>query len=156
MTSATRSPGWTVEASWDIVYQHVADEVTERFLTALREEGRLIGRRCPACERVLLPPAAVCDRDFEATTEWVDLPLSGTLQMSTVVYRPVRGLPAPPNALAYVLVDGADTPIPVRVVGLELDSPEALRAELRPGRAVVLELAAERRGRASDLTARLA
>lgn len=154
MTDVTTDP-WVIDARWDITYQHVADSVTEKFLATLRDEGRLLGRRCPACERVLLPAAAVCDSDLQPTTEWVELPMSGRVEMATIVYRPVRGLPDPPYALAYVRVDGADTAIPVRIVGLDLDDPEAARAELSPGRAVSLETGSDRRGRASDLRGRL-
>jgi uncharacterized OB-fold protein len=154
MTDVTTEP-WVVDARWDITYQHVADAVTEKFLATLRDEGRLLGRRCPACGRVLLPAASVCERDLEPTTEWVELPMSGSVAMATVVYQPIRGLPDPPYALAYVLVDGADTTIPVRIEGLDLDDPEAARAELAPGRAVALTTGAERRGRSSDLRGRL-
>jgi uncharacterized OB-fold protein len=152
--SQTIAPEWTVEAHWEITYQHVADTVTENFLATMRDEGRLRGRRCPACKRVLLPAAAVCDRDLEPTTEWVELPMTGTLQMSTILYRPVRGLPDPPYALGYVLVDGADTSIPVRIEGLDFADADAARAELAPGRALRLELVDDRRGRSSDLVAR--
>jgi uncharacterized protein len=154
MSDAATAP-WVVDAQWDITYQHVADAVTEKFLGTLRDEGKLLGRRCEACGRVLLPAAAVCDRDLQPTTEWVELPLSGTVAMATVVYQPIRGLPDPPYALAYVRVDGADTTIPVRIEGIDLGDPEAARAELAPGRAVALHTVAERRGRSSDLCGHL-
>jgi uncharacterized OB-fold protein len=153
--SADAATPWVVEQNWDVTYQHVADEVTATFLRTLAEEGRLIGRRCPRCERVLLPPTELCDRDLCPTEEWVDLPLSGTIRAATIVFRPVRGLFDPPYALAYVEVDGADTAIPGLVQGLSLEDPERARAELEPGRPVEVIVAAERAGRISDVGFRL-
>ena len=152
---AGAASGWTVEAEWALTYQHVADDVTAHFLDTLRDEGRLVGKHCPACERVLMPPLALCDRDLQPTGDWVDLPLTGRLQMATIVYRDIRGLPDPPYALAYVQVDGADTAFPVRIEGLDLDDPERAREELAPGREVALELRPDRVGRLSDLAGRL-
>lgn len=146
---------WIVKQEWSLTYQHVADEATATFLEALRDDGRLLGRRCPQCRRVLVPPLPICDMDHCATDGWVELPLSGQLQMATVVFRPVPGLPDPPYALAYVRIDEADTAIPGRVEGLDLSSPENVRDEMRPGRKVELLIANQRVGRISDLSFRL-
>ena len=49
--------------------------------------------------------------------------------MFTVVYEAFRGLPSPPYALAYVLLDGADTALVGYVKGLNLnDREKAIRA----------------------------
>jgi uncharacterized protein len=103
---------WIVEQRWNLTYQHTADEVTATFLRALREEGRLLGIRCPRCQRVLAPPRPICDRDFCRTEGWVELERAGTLELFTIMYLAIDGLPEPPYVLAYVRPDGADTALP--------------------------------------------
>ncbi|MEA2201413.1 MAG: uncharacterized protein QOI89_2009 [Solirubrobacteraceae bacterium] len=155
MSAQTSSP-WIVEQHWDVRYQHIADAVSATFLRTLRDEGRLLGIRCPRCERVLAPPRPLCDIDFCATEGWVELGTQGTLEMFTIVSVPVAGAPEPPYVLAYVRLDGADTPLPGLLEGIELDSVDAAMASLHSGMRIDLALAVERVGRMSDVRFRLA
>lgn len=140
-----------VEQPWNLKYLHTADSVTGSFLRILRDEGRLVGVRCPECERVLVPPRALCDRDYCETEGEVDLPLRGTLELFTVMYLAVDGLPEPPYVLAYVKPEGANTALPGMLRGVDLDDPGAALEQLRIGRRVEIEVAAERRGRITDI-----
>jgi uncharacterized protein len=63
-TETVALDSWIVEQTWNITYTHSADPVTAHFLRTLRDEGRLLGIRCPKCGRVIAPPRPVCDRDF--------------------------------------------------------------------------------------------
>ena len=143
-----------VEQRWDLAYRHSADEVTATFLRTLRDEGNLVGIRCPECERVLVPPRAMCDRDFCETGTFVELPHRGTLELFTIMHLAVEGLPEPPYVLAYVSPEGADTALPGILTGVDLSETVPALAELRIGRAVdiVMRPRAERRGRITDLT----
>jgi hypothetical protein len=140
-----------VEQRWDLHYNHTADAVTAEFLRTLRDEGRIIGAECPQCKRVLVPARSMCDRDFCPTGELVDLPLAGTLELFTIMYLAVDGLPEPPYVLAYVKPDGADTALPGMLRGIDLDDRDAALGELKIGRRVEIVLAPERRGRITDL-----
>ena len=60
---------------------------------------------------MLAPPRPICDRDFCETEGWVELGLTGTLELFTVVNLAIAGLPDPPYVLAYVKPEGADTAI---------------------------------------------
>jgi uncharacterized OB-fold protein len=143
-----------VEQRWDLAYRHTADEVTATFLRTLRDEGNLVGIRCPECERVLVPPRAMCDRDFCETETFVELPHRGTLELFTIMHLAVEGLPEPPYVLAYVKPDGADTALPGILTGIDLSETAPALAELRIGRGVdiVMRPRSERQGRITDLT----
>lgn len=145
-----------VEQRWDLSYQHTADPVTATFLRTLRDDGRLVGIRCPRCKRVLVPPREMCDRDFCETGDFVELPLAGTLELFTIMYLAVDGLPEPPYVLAYAKPEGADTALPGMLKGLNLNDMDGALDELRIGRAVEIKVAAERRGRITDLHFELA
>ena len=49
-----------------------------RFLSELKE-GRIIGRRCHRCQRVLVPPRMFCERCFRPTDEWQLVADTGTV-----------------------------------------------------------------------------
>jgi hypothetical protein len=154
-TSVATDP-FVIEQRWDLTYTHTADPVTARFLRVLRDEGRLLGVRCPICERVLAPPRPFCDRDFCEVGDWVELPRSGTLELFTIMYLKIDGLPEPPYVLAYVRPDGADTAIGGFLEGVDLSSAEAALEQLAIGAPVAIELRDERHGRITDLYFRLA
>jgi uncharacterized protein len=146
---------WIVEQRWDLTYQHTADPMTAGFLRTLRDEAKLIGARCPRCRRVLAPPRPICDRDFCATEDVVELEPEGTLELFTIIHLAIEGLPEPPYVLGYVKPHGADTSLPGFVEGVDLSSDAAAVAELRIGREVEIAFREHRVGRITDLYFRL-
>jgi uncharacterized OB-fold protein len=148
MTDAIR----TITERWDLTYRHSAGLVGSEFFRSLEEEGRLRGRRCPKCERVLMPPRPFCDRCYTDTTEWVDVADTGVLETFTIVYSKFAGLPDPPYVIAYALLDGADTAILNYVRGVDLGDVDASVAALAPGTRVraVFAPREERQGRITD------
>ena len=144
-----------IEQRWDLTYNHSADPVTAHFLRTLRDEGKMLGIRCPVCRRVLAPPRPICDRDFCETDGWVELGSSGTLELFTIMYLAIQGLPDPPYVLAYVRPDGADTAIGGFLEGVDLSSPQAATAQLQLGSPVTIEMRDQREGRITDLYFRL-
>jgi uncharacterized OB-fold protein len=141
---------WIVEQRWDLTYRHAADATAAAFFRTLRDEGRLRGTRCPACSRVLVPPRHFCDRDFVETDGWVDLGDEGTIELFTIVYHQIRGLPEPPYALAYVCPDGADTALVNFVRGVDLRDPEAAQQRLAIGNRARIRYADQREGQMTD------
>ncbi|MET0188822.1 MAG: OB-fold domain-containing protein [Pseudonocardia sediminis] len=137
------------EQTWDLSYRHALGETTSRFLGALTE-GKILGRRCPVCERVLVPARSFCDRDHCATTDWVEVGTTGVIEMFTVVYEPFKNLPAPPYALAYATLEGADTALVGYVRGLDLSDEKAAVAALAVGTPVVLKFSDEPTCTAAD------
>ena len=149
MSGTTDHAPAVYEQTWDLAYRHALGETTGRFLAGLAE-GRILGRRCPACERVLTPARSFCDRCHRETTDWVEVQPEGTIEMFTIVYEPFKGLPEPPYALAYVTLDGADTALVGYVRGLALDDADAAVKELAIGRRVRCRFADEPTGTVAD------
>jgi uncharacterized OB-fold protein len=56
-----------------------------RFLDELKE-GRIIGRRCRRCERIIVPPRMFCEQCFVATDEWVYVQDTGTINTFSLSY----------------------------------------------------------------------
>ena len=89
-------------------YLHTASREESRFLRGLTE-GRLLGQRCPVCQKVYVPARSACPVDGVATVEEVELPDSGTITTFCIVNVPFLGQRiTPPYVAAYVLLDGAD------------------------------------------------
>jgi uncharacterized protein len=156
MSTPTQTEPFVIDQRWDLTYNHSADPVTAHFLRTLRDEGKLLGIRCPVCQRVLAPPRPICDRDFCETEGWVELGLSGTLELFTVVNLAIAGLPDPPYVLAYVKPEGADTAIAGFLDGVDLSSVQAAAAQLEVGAAVTIKLRDKREARITDLYFELA
>lgn len=89
-------------------YQHSVSPEESRYLRALGE-GRLIGQRCPVCEKVYIPPRGSCPTDGVPITDEVELPDTGTVTTFCIVNVPFLGQRLkPPYVAAYILLDGAD------------------------------------------------
>lgn len=153
--SAEHEP-WIVEQQWNLVYRHTADDVTATFFRTLRDEKKLLGIRCPECKRVLVPPREFCDRDFCRTNGWVELGDEGTIELFTIFYQRVKGLPEPPYAVAYVRPDGADTAIANFLGGVDLSDRDRALERLAIGKRAAIVFRDDRVGRMTDFEFRLA
>ena len=100
-------------------YQHSASPEESRYLRGLAE-GKLIGQRCPACNKVYIPPRGACPTDGVPTVEEVELPDTGIVTTFCIVNVPFLGQRIqPPYVAAYVLLDGADIAFLHLVLGCE-------------------------------------
>lgn len=92
-------------------YQVRAGRVQSQFLRQLRER-KIMGRRSPASQKVLLPPRGACPQSGGLCAGEVEVSDSGTVVAFTVVRIDFPGQQLkPPYACASVLLDGADQPI---------------------------------------------
>lgn len=79
-----------------------------RFLRAVQDR-RLVGERCPSCEKVYLPSRGACPMCGEITEGEIELPHTGTVTTFCVVNVPFAGQVVEcPYVAANVLIDGAD------------------------------------------------
>ncbi|HXF36699.1 MAG TPA: Zn-ribbon domain-containing OB-fold protein [Actinomycetota bacterium] len=92
----------------DTAYAWDAGVAVGGFLRGL-EEGRILGRSCPACDRVLVPPRMFCERCFRPTTRWVELPGTGVVQTFSICHVSWDMQPlAEPEIPAVIALDGSD------------------------------------------------
>jgi uncharacterized protein len=102
-------------------YHHSASPEESRYLRGLAN-GRLIGQRCPACEKVYIPPRGACPTDGVPTAEEVELPDTGIVTTFCIVNVPFLGQRLkPPYVAAYILLDGADIAFLHLVLGCDAD-----------------------------------
>ncbi len=89
-------------------YLYEASPEESSFFRGLAE-GRLLGQRCPTCQKVYVPPRGACPVDGVPTAEEVELPDHGIVTTFCIVNVPFLGQKiAPPYVSAYILLDGAD------------------------------------------------
>jgi len=99
----------TLKGQIAVPYTWWVGEVGSRFLIALRDEGKILGNRCPDCRTVYVPPRRNCGRCFVDMGEWVELPDEGVVTAHTMVRYEYGLQPArPPFAYAVIKLDGAD------------------------------------------------
>jgi acetyl-CoA C-acetyltransferase len=124
-----RAATGAVEHAVDARYEWDAGVAIGGFLDGLRA-GRILGRECRGCERVLVPPRMFCERCFRGTDAWVEVEATGVVQTYSVCHvrwdmEPLE----PPELPAVVAIDGSDG-------GLLHKLGEVSPDELRVGMAV--------------------
>jgi len=144
-----------IEQHWDIYYRHPAGATGSQFFRALREKG-VLGRRCPQCRRVLVPPRGFCDRCFVATGEWVPVGPDGVLEGFTIVAQKFMGMPDPPYVVAYARLRNADTALVNYLQGLDLSDIPAAAKRLTVGLPIRVVFAERPEGRMTDFWFELA
>lgn len=80
----------------------------ERFFRAIKDEGRILGTRCPECDITYVPAVLFCERCMAELTEWVDVGLLGEVHTYTILFEDLDGNPlAQPEIVAFIrLGDG--------------------------------------------------
>jgi uncharacterized OB-fold protein len=120
---------WIYHGQIYIPDTYSAGTVGSRFLIELRDKKRIMGTRCPTCNRVYVPARSVCKDCFGQLDEWVEVSDKGTLLTYSVCHQanPVQPV-EPPVVYGIVQLDGADTGF-VHMLG-EVN-PEQLRIGMR-------------------------
>jgi uncharacterized OB-fold protein len=102
-------------------YMHSASPEESLYLRGLAE-GRLLGQRCPACQKVYIPPRGACPTDGVPTEDEIELPDRGIVTTFCIVNVPFLGQRIkPPYVAAYILLDGADIAFLHLVLGCAAD-----------------------------------
>ena len=111
---AAAAPGSSGETVTQVVtpveldYIYEASPEESAFFRGLAE-GRLLGQRCPKCQKVYIPPRGACPVDGVPTAEEVELPDTGIVTTFCIVNVPFLGQKIkPPYVSAYILLEGAD------------------------------------------------
>ncbi len=79
--------GGVCTTAWvaDAKYAYDRGVAMTRYLAALKE-GRIIGVRCEACGRTMVPPRAFCEQCFRPVDDWVDIKDTGTINTFSLCY----------------------------------------------------------------------
>jgi uncharacterized OB-fold protein len=102
-------------------YRYAASPEESAFFRGLAE-GRIVGQRCPTCQKVYVPPRPACPVDGVPTVEEIELGQTGTVTTFCIVNVPFLGQKiTPPYVSAYILLDGADIALQHLILGLPAD-----------------------------------
>lgn len=111
-------PVSTIVTPVGLDYLYAASPEESAFFGALAE-GKIVGQRCPTCEKVYVPPRGACPTDGVPTTEKVELAQEGTVTTFCVVNVPFAGQQIEiPYVSAYILLDGADIALQHLIQGI--------------------------------------
>lgn len=111
----------TVITPVNLNYQYAASPEESAFFRGLAD-GRILGQRCPACNKVYVPPRGACPVDGVPTAEEVELAQTGTVTTFCVVNVPFMGQKiTPPYVSAYILLDGADIALQHLILDIPAD-----------------------------------
>lgn len=94
-------------------FRYSAGRWGSKFLVELRDHKRLLGIRCPKCQKVYTPPRQVCGPCFQRMEELVELGHKGTLVAFTIIrfsfIDPETGVTRPvPYGYGLINLDGCD------------------------------------------------
>ena len=136
---------FVIEGKIEIPYCYAAGGMGSRFLTELRDHKRILGVRCPSCDRVSVPPRSICVRCFGKLSELVEVSDEGSLETYATVHQAAAPHHLePPFSFGVVRLDGADSGF-VHLIG------ETEPGQLRIGMRVKAVFANERNGDILDI-----
>jgi uncharacterized OB-fold protein len=102
--------GLVVDHPFETFYMNYAGAICSKFLTELRDNKRIMGIKCPQCNRVLVPARPTCARCFAQTEGWVAVSDRGKLITHTTALQTLPCHPGPPPITYGVIqLEGADT-----------------------------------------------
>lgn len=128
-----------------------------KFLTKIRDEGKIVANKCPKCHRVILPPRIVCGyckvKIEDKPENWVELSDKGTVtDTMTIEDREIDAITGEmlgvPNPNLFIHLDGGDEWTIIGHISEEMDV-----SKVPPGTRVqaVWKPMEERVGKMSDI-----
>jgi hypothetical protein len=120
---------WVYEGQINIPNTYTAGALGTEIFTKLRDEKKIMGMRCPTCNKVFVLARSICRDCFEKMDEMVELSDQGTVLTYTVCSQPNPVQPSKtPLTYAVIQLDGADNGM-VHMLG-EVE-PEAISIGMR-------------------------
>jgi len=127
--------------------RYFAGKTGSRFFTTLRDQKKILGVRCNACNQVLWPPRSTCFKCFSplSHSDLVEIGPHGTLLTFTRVhYREAVHPRKAPFIYGIIQLDGADTGMAHLLEGADFEA-------LAPGIRVTAVFAKKRNGNILDI-----
>jgi uncharacterized OB-fold protein len=91
----------------DLKYSWASGVAMSRFLIELKK-GKIIGRKCNKCKRILVPPRMFCEDCFRETDEWVYVKDTGTVNTYSISHVAADASRIKePLLVAVINIDGA-------------------------------------------------
>jgi uncharacterized OB-fold protein len=102
---------FVVHGKIDVPYRYTAGKIGSRFLLGLRVDRKIMGIRCPTCNRVYCPPKSICTTCFNNLDEWVEVRDQGAVTSYTIVRGERKAMHPkdPPFVYGIIQLEGSDT-----------------------------------------------
>ncbi len=117
----TQSCNPKLQYAWD------TGQAVGQYLDGLKD-GKLVGKKCNGCNRIMIPPRMFCELCFKETGDWVELKDTGTVNTFSICYVNWDASRLPPGAKphlpAVVEIDGASEGMGILHVLGEVDPKE--------------------------------
>ena len=140
-----------VEGMITLPYRWAMGPVFTRFFEEFKNK-KIMGTKCPRCNRVLVPARRFCPRCFEDTPDWVQVSDKGTVRTWSLITFEFSGQPMPPpHIVGLIDLDGADTALSHFIGGVDLSDLEKVRNEISIGMKVEAKWLDERQGDINDI-----
>ena len=122
-----------IEGYVSLPYRWAMGVTSTRFFEELKAK-KIMGSKCPECDRVLIPARSFCSHCFVRIDEWVEVSQEGTLRTWCGINFSYEGQPKePPYIIGIIDLNGADVGLPHFVGGVDLDSFEEAAKKVRIG-----------------------
>lgn len=145
---------FTTEWRGKIDFAYDAGVAIGQFLRGLKE-GKLFGRKCRSCGRVMIPPRMFCEKCFCRSDEWVELKDTGKVNTFSISYvNTDASRRKTPQVPAVVEIDGASPGMGIMHLLDEVgDSVETIMKRVKIGTPVqaVWKPADQREGAITDI-----
>jgi uncharacterized OB-fold protein len=115
----------------ELEYRHSYGPYYGPLFDEIASHKRILGRKCPSCGNVLVPPRGYCELCLVKTTEWDYVADTGVVQGASIIHLKFEGQSRPPPYIyAEIILDGASTRL-IHTVG-EITMEEA-KTRVVPG-----------------------
>jgi uncharacterized OB-fold protein len=116
-----------------------------KFFIELMNNKKLHGTKCTKCGKIWTPPRINCS-DCYSPAEWVELPHTGRIEVSTIVwYGAAEFIKNVPYGCGFIRLDGADTAIFQGIF-----SENLVPSKIRKGQRVKAVFLKKREGKMTD------
>lgn len=110
----------TIHGDLPVRFRYTPGVANTSFFEALRDRGVLLGSRCEACGVTYVPARMFCERCFAELTPGAECGPGGSVESFTIGHVGIDGEALDePTAVALVRLDGADTVLMHRLLGIE-------------------------------------
>ncbi|MGB9778414.1 MAG: Zn-ribbon domain-containing OB-fold protein [Candidatus Bathyarchaeales archaeon] len=89
ITNPFNARHWIGHMEADYVY--TLGVAGERFFKEIKENGKIMGAKCPKCNITYVPPRMYCEKCFEKLEEWVDIGKKGVVHTFTIATIDING-----------------------------------------------------------------
>ncbi|MBW1682001.1 MAG: Zn-ribbon domain-containing OB-fold protein [Deltaproteobacteria bacterium] len=125
-----------LEAEARIPYELALGPTVHRFFEGFKQR-KILGTRCHACGRVLVPARSFCPRCFVDMNEWVEVSQEGRVLSWAVTNYEYFGMPTkPPFIQSLILLGGTDCGFMHLIGGVDLSDVDRVGRIVKTGMTV--------------------